>query len=248
MPGGVLSAALACRCGSERRVLKLSGRHVTSARAEAAALAAWDGAGACRLYFAAEDGHVMLLEAIEPGTRVQPGDDGQDAMRVAALLGVLHAATPTPEAIPDAGQELEWRFGRAAAHLDGPSYARGLISADDVAHAREAALELHDSRGVSVLLHGDFIDKNILLDRVGNWRAIDPRPCVGDPCLDAAFWALAHRPGTGVASRCRLLAHHLGLDGGRVWAWARAFAVSEAVLVTDPERARAHAGLAAGGL
>jgi streptomycin 6-kinase len=97
------------------------------------------------------------------------------------------------------------------------------------------------------MCHGDLMDKNILLDTRGNWWAIDPRPCVGDPCLDAAFWSVTHRPGERVKQRCELVARAAGLNADRVWAWALVFAVSEAVLVTDRPRARAHHRVLGGG-
>lgn len=248
MPGGVLSAALCCEQRSDGAavVLKLSASHVSSARAEAAALAAWDGVGACALLFATEDGAVLLLEAIRPGIAVRPGDDdAKDCRRAGELLVALHgvAAERIPAAIPDAAHELRWRFVRAHEQLDRASDARGLVGHDDLDRAYRAALVLHEQSSHTVLCHGDFLNKNILLDQQANWRAIDPRPCVADPCLDAAFWSLAHRPGERVKERCELVAHVAGLDGERVWSWARAFAASEAVLVTDHLRARAHYGV-----
>jgi streptomycin 6-kinase len=240
MPGGVLSAALACRRArdGEPVVLKLSSQAAGNAQAEAAALALWGGHGACALLFEAEHGRVMLLQPILPGTSVEPRDDRADARRAGDLLRTLHR--PSPEQIPDAAEELRWRFERAHEKLDGPSHARGLLTHRDLDDAYRATLALHENRQGTVLCHGDFINKNLLLDHQGNWWAIDPRPCVGDPCLDAAFWALAHRPGLAVRERCAMIAAAVGLDGDRVWRWARAFAVSEAVLVTDADRARAH--------
>jgi streptomycin 6-kinase len=245
MPGGVLSAALACkrRRDGAAVVLKLTAPDADSARAEAAALAAWAGVGACALRYATEDGSVLLLDAVCPGVAVCPGDDdGADARRAGELLLALHRI-PTerfPAAVPDARQELRWRFERAHQQLDGPSHARGLISHLDLDAAYDTALVLHEQCPSRVMCHGDLMNKNILLDAQGKWRAIDPRPCVGDPCLDAAFWSVTHRPGERVKQRCELVGHAAGLDPGRVWEWALVFAVSEAVLVTDLPRARAH--------
>jgi streptomycin 6-kinase len=250
MPGGVLSAALACsrRSDGAAVVLKLSAPHVASSRAEAAALAAWDGVGACALLHASADGGVLLLEAISPGTAVSADDDREDARRAAGLLAALHRipAERIVAAVPDAVRELRWRFERAHALLDGPTHAGGLISHDRLDEAYRRAFALHEQRSRTALCHGDFMNKNILHDAGGSWRAIDPRPCAGDPCLDAAFWSLTHRPGERVKERCELVAHAAGLDHGRVWAWAQVFAVSEAVLVTDLARAQAHHGLIAG--
>ena len=250
MPGGVLSAVLRCERVEDGTTvfLKLSGEHEHSAGAEAAALAAWDGAGACALRWTGDDGRVMLLDAIQPGAAVAPGDDRVDAGRAGDLLRTLHRirANRIPPAIPPAALELNWRFERAHRMLDGPSHARGLVSHAEIDAARRAALALDEQSVTRVMCHGDFIDKNILLDGDGAWWAIDPRPCVADPCLDAGFWALTHRPGMFVRDRCSLTARAICADPERVWAWAQAFAVSEAVLVTDLDRARAHHSVLSG--
>ncbi len=248
MPGGVLSAALACRRRRDGAtvVLKLSAPGVASARAEAAALAAWNGVGACALEYATDDGSVLLLEAIVPGRPVGPGDDDcDDARRAGELLAQLHRlpATGIPAAIPPAAKELQWRFERAHRQLDGSSPGKGLIGHDQLDEAYRAALELDRQCASRVMCHGDFLNKNILIDTQGAWRAIDPRPCLGDPCLDAAFWCLTHRPGEQTRERCELLAAAAGLNPDRLWSWVLAFAVSETVLVTDLPRALAHHGL-----
>lgn len=245
MPGGVLSAALACRRRRDGAtlVLKLSAQGAASARAEAAALAAWNGVGACALQYANNDGSVMLLEAIVPGGPVRPGeDDREDARRAGELLALLHRlpAKDIPAAIPPATYELEWRFERAHRQLEGRSSGKGLISHDQLDEAYRATLELVRQCARNVMCHGDFLNKNILIDNEGTWRAIDPRPCLADPCLDAAFWCLTHRPGERVRERCELIARAAGLDPDRLWSWVRAFAVSEIALVTDRSRALAH--------
>jgi streptomycin 6-kinase len=54
-------------------------------------------------------------------------------------------------------------------------------------------LSLCASAGQAVLLHGDFLDKNLLWRGVG-YLGIDPIPCIGDPCADVGFFAAC--PGT----------------------------------------------------
>jgi streptomycin 6-kinase len=230
LPGGVLSAAFACQERGEAVVLKLSAAHATSARSEAAALRIWAGRGACRLRFASDDGRVMLLDAVRPGTPLVPVSESEDARRLARLMAALHRPLGVPGVIPDARAELDWRFSRAHQMLDGPSPARGAISHPEIVQAHHRALGLDAERPVTVLCHGDLLDKNILVDGWGEWWAIDPRPCRGDPCLDAAFWALAHRDGRDATSRAAVVAGAIGLDPGRIEAWMCSFAVSEAVL------------------
>lgn len=239
LPGGVMSAAFACRMGEEAVVLKLSSAHGTSARAEAAALEAWAGVGACRLLFAEREGRVMLLAAIRPGRPPEPRDQHHDAERAARLLELLHRPMAIPEAIPEARQELDWRFRRAH-DLLGTAHAGLEVSHEQIEQAHRRALRLDAERPRTVLCHGDFLDKNILVDDRDRWWAIDPRPCRGDPCLDAAFWALAHRGGVDASEHARLVAARGGLDPERVTEWMRAFAIPEAVLALDPRWAVAY--------
>jgi streptomycin 6-kinase len=240
MGGGALSAALSCTRIADRRpvVLKLSAAPAPGARSEAAALAAWDGVGACALLEASADATALVLERIEPGSAVHAsGDERADARRAGELLALLHRRPP-PAAVPDGAPDLDWRFPRAQRWV-AAGLAAAPVSPGELDAATAAARTLHES-GPRVLCHGDFLDKNILCDGAGGWRAIDPMACASDPCRDAGFWALHHRPGTAVRERCGLVAAAAGLDADRVWRWALAFAATEAVLDVGPERAQQH--------
>jgi streptomycin 6-kinase len=75
-----------------------------------------------------------------------------------------------------------------------------------------------------VLLHGDFIGKN-LLRTADEYVAADPLPRLGDPCADVGAVrrrpaARGHdpRPGCGIAGR-------MGLDPRRARRWAAVLAV-----------------------
>jgi len=242
LSGGALSATFACTRAADGRavVLKLAASPGPQARAEAAALAAWGGAGACPLFAVGEDGAALVLARIEPGTALTPsGDDAEDARSAAALLALLHAPRQAPGAeIPPAAGWLDWRFARARRWIAEGRAIAGV--SDEELDAGAAAAARLDAGGSEALLHGDFLGKNILLDGAGRWWAIDPMPCRGDPCLDAGFWALHHRPGMGVQERCGLIARAAGLDAQRVWAWARAFAASEAAIDVAPGAAAGH--------
>ena len=170
---------------------------------------------------------------------VTAGEEAADARAAAQLLDTLHRPLDRlPDGVPDGAQELAWRFDRAEQWL-AEGRAQAAVSPAELAAARTQASELH-ADATRVLCHGDLLDKNILLDGDGRWRAIDPMPCLGDPCLDAAFWALHHRPGVGVRERCERVAGHAGLPGARVWRWARALAATEAVLDIGAGRAAGH--------
>lgn len=94
-------------------------------------------------------------------------------------------------------------------------------------HARRAARELCATTRAPVLLHGDFIDKNLLFD--GNaYVAVDPIPRIGDPCSDVGFYAAYHPRAPAIARRARALAARCGLDAERSARWAAVWAVGEA--------------------
>ena len=59
--------------------------------------------------------------------------------------------------------------------------------------ARAATRSLASSASRTVLLHGDVMDKNLLLDH-GRVLAIDPMPSVGDAHSDPGFWAAMRTP------------------------------------------------------
>ena len=132
-----------------------------------------------------DDRAALLLDAIEPGTAAQAGqDEPADARRAAGLLALLQRdPRDVPVAIPDAAVTLAWRFDRASRFVaDGRAFAAVTPAELDAGRRATAALL---ATAAHTLCHGDFLDKNILLDGDGSWWAIDPMPCIGDPCLDA---------------------------------------------------------------
>jgi streptomycin 6-kinase len=76
----------------------------------------------------------------------------------------------------------------------------------------------------TVLLHGDFLDKNLLRSSAG-YAAIDPIPRIGDPCADVGFFAACHPPPTTILHRAGAVAGHMGLNRQRALRWAAVWAV-----------------------
>jgi len=93
--------------------------------------------------------------------------------------------------------------------------------------SRVAALRLCSTARQTVLLHGDFLDKNLLFDST-HLVAIDPMPRVGDPCADIGDFAASHPPARHIRSTARALAGQLGCDPLRAERWAAIWAVGEA--------------------
>ncbi len=77
-----------------------------------------------------------------------------------------------------------------------------------------------------MLLHGDFLDKNLLCARHG-YVAIDPLPRLGDPCADIGFFAACHPPAVTILPRASAIADRMGLDADRARRWAAIWTVHQ---------------------
>lgn len=200
------------------------------ARAEAAALAMWEHTGAAVRLIDADFGHsALLLERVRPATHL-PGGDDPVAIEVAAdLLTTLHrawAATFPFPALEEAYVHLEDQARDNAAYEQRTRHTptRGEAGLQRLAAARAAAMRLCATARRTVVLHGDFLDKN--LRRSGaRYVAIDPIPRIGDPCADVGFFAAGHRPATGILQRANAIAGHMSLDRQRAQRWAAVWTV-----------------------
>jgi streptomycin 6-kinase len=203
------------------------------ARLEAAALAAWRHTGAAvRLIDADFEHSALLLPRIRPATLLPPGDDPAATEVAARLLGRLHRDPPGTFPFP----ALEPSYLRLEARArDDARYeqrasgdpARGAAGLHRLAAARAAVRRLCATAGRAVLLHGDFLDKNLLWDGAG-YLAIDPIPRIGDPCADVGFFAACHPPATAILPRADAIAGCLGLDRPRARRWAAVWTVLQA--------------------
>ena len=203
------------------RLLKLAPSEAHPDR-EAAALAHWGGSGAPRLVAFAPELGALLIELVVPGTRLPPARDTDGAPLVAATLRRLWSRGLPRAAFPSFDAALgEWLV-RARASAESGTVGVALL---DRAVARARALDVEAS--TRVLLHGDFIDKNLLLGPDG-YVAVDPIPAIGDPCSDIGFYAAYHPPAENIAERARLVATYAGVDALRSSRWAAVWAVGEA--------------------
>jgi streptomycin 6-kinase len=160
----------ATRTGGGEVVVKLA-ISPEQAQVEAAALGAWvDTRAAVRLIDVDSALGALLLERIRPGTPLPAGNDEEAIETAADLLTRLHRATPGP--FPFATLEEVYPALEAQA-LDDISFERrargepergnaGLIRLDA---AKATAMALCVTTDQPVLLHGDFVDKNILRPR-----------------------------------------------------------------------------------
>lgn len=203
------------------------------ANEEAIALRAWAATPhAVDLLDADLEAGALLLENIEPGTKVSDEPDVPPVNEVAELLtGLRETAKYDDGQLPTLAQGMESMFSRIGRLLSNPQ-ASPLVASQVLDDGYQRARELA-SNGPQGLLHGDLHLSNIL--RAGQTRglvAIDPRPGVGDLTFDAIDWTLDRAASINeiherIERLCGLVP---GLDRDRLWGWCQATAAALAIL------------------
>lgn len=180
-PGGDASwAAPAVRADHTMAVLKVGfpDPHATVA---AAALLAYGGRGAARLYEHDAEDEVWLIELCEPGTMAAdvPPEEA-DGAAAAVLPQLWQAPSADTFAAPRLTEVAKRRATVVRERADRFSCPLLHTGADLLA-------DLSASDRYDQLLHGDFNQRNVLRSERG-WLAIDPRPMIGDPAYELAVW------------------------------------------------------------
>ncbi|MGW4486304.1 phosphotransferase [Amycolatopsis sp. NPDC004368] len=202
---GNTGRTLLCDGADGPRVLKLCPDPVI-ARTEAAALRAWAGLPRVVQLLDTDLGAgALLLEGLVPGTTLTGADIPWGQVR--DLLAQVHSVTPEPSVTPGPSVTPE-RNVTAPADSPFPAQLRRVHAMFDLAERRlRASGALHHlpldvlrtgrtraeqlaTTGPVTLVHGDLHPGNVLdAGPVRGIVAIDPRPCLGDPALDAVDWA-----------------------------------------------------------
>ncbi|WP_186763142.1 aminoglycoside phosphotransferase family protein [Lentzea tibetensis] len=196
MPGGT-SATFYCWRDTTPVILKLT-PEIDIALSEHRALKAWDGVPSMVSLLDQDlPAGALLLEAVEPGTPV-------DDFFLPDLLAELHIDA-------EGFQPLKDRVDFVFALL------RKRTTKDVDAYHRAAA-DLALDRVEPKLLHGDLHLGNVLDGGDRGPIAIDPRPCIGDPAVDAVDMVYA---GTDHDERIEALSGVV--DGDRLRLWCDAF-------------------------
>jgi streptomycin 6-kinase len=210
LTGGVLACVVRARSAlGEEVVLKLGGPW-DRPRDEIACLRRWGGRGAPRLLHADPYRGAFVLELIRPATIA--GD--ATAQEAAAVLEHLHVEPP--DDLPALVDVVRSRVEQAV--------EQGRSRPEAAAKALASVERLQQEAPPSVLLHGDFDERNLLRCNERGLAAIDPLPAVGDPAYDAAYWAHANRR-TGKRERVEAIARAMGLDTKRVRRWGAVISV-----------------------
>jgi streptomycin 6-kinase len=194
---------------------------------ESAALRAWQGRGAVRLFRHDPDTGAMLLERLDPSRTLGSVADHLAALRTLSELAVrLNAVAPPPglRRLADIAAGMLDRAPRALAAVREPADRR-LIR-----RCAAAVAELLPESG-DRLLHWDLHYDNVLAAHPSGarepWLAIDPKSLVGDPGFEL-LPALHNRwddvVATGdvsraVLARFDLMTEVLGLDRTRAAGW-----------------------------
>ena len=233
LEGGFRSEVFACTTSTGEEVVVKLAATADEARAEAAALGAWEGTGAAIHLIAADfQQSALLLNRVRPATLLPSNDDPLAIAVAAALLRRLHETPPGSFPFPTLEQiyaRMERRAREDAAYeqrISGDP-TRGGAGLERLGAARTTAKRLCATTERPVLLHGDFLDKNLLWDGA-SYVAIDPIPCIGDACSDVGFFAAGRPPATAIVSRAVAIATRVGLNPQRAQEWAIIWAVLQA--------------------
>ncbi|MCU1472954.1 aminoglycoside phosphotransferase family protein [Amnibacterium sp.] len=220
---GFASLALRVRtAGAVPAVLKLQFPDRES-RAEADALAAWNGNGAVRLLESDPRRRALLLERCEPGTSLL---EATPAVRLDVLEGLLPrlwvgapagVGTLADEAARWAG-DLEASWQRSGAGLP-----RAIVD-----EALTALLELPGEQDEAVLLNQDLHAGNVLAAAREPWLVIDPKPLIGERAFGLApvLRDVGRHAHSAVVPALDRLSAGLGLDRERCRRWALAQTVA----------------------
>jgi len=230
MTGG--HASEVCRCvtrdGADA-VLKLPPTRAAAA-VEAAALRLWQASGVAVILLADDpDCGALVLELLTPGTPLGPGDCAGAVAVAASALRLLHRRPP-PGIFPqlmqqyDAAERRSWRDASHEVEVLRRSAPPGAAL---LPLARIAAEQLSRSAPNTVLLHGDFIDKNLLRHHQ-RYIAIDPMPVTGDPGYDIGLFAACHPPAHSALATATDLAHALRYPADRARRWTAAWLCHQA--------------------
>jgi streptomycin 6-kinase len=218
--------------GNRGVVLKLTPDRAI-ANEEAIALRAWSATPhAVDLLEADLEAGALLLENIEPGTKVSDEPQVPPVNEIAELLtGLQETARYDAGQLATLAEGMESMFSRIGGLLGNPQVSP-IVAPHVLDDGHQRARELA-SNGPQGLIHGDLHLSNIL--RAGRTRglvAIDPRPGVGDLTFDAIDWTLDRATSVDeiherIGRLCTLVP---GLNRDRLWAWCQATAAALAIL------------------
>ncbi|MCJ8013260.1 hypothetical protein MUG84_16130 [Paenibacillus sp. KQZ6P-2] len=159
-------------------VLKI-GMDITS---EIKAMSRFNELAICHCYVADEPLGALLLERVMPGNDLTTISSEEERINIAANL-MLHLSvfSDTEVEFPTYHQWIENDFNRIRRER---TVNESMIRYMEL--AEKFFQEMQSLGRIPKLLHGDLHHENILQDRSGHWKAIDPKGVIGTPCLESA--------------------------------------------------------------
>jgi streptomycin 6-kinase len=109
--------------------------------------------------------------------------------------------------------------------------------------ARQMAMTLCGTADQAVLLHGDFVAKNLLWNGA-RYLVIDPIPSIGDPCADVGLFAAYHLPAGAILERAGAIADRIGVSCRRAQRWAAIWTVLQTCQAWREDQAELEASVA----
>ncbi len=231
LSGGTSRVFMGRRRGGRGVVLKLT-PDPSVAETEALALRAWAATPhVVDLLEADTEAGALLLEKVEPGTRLADRPDLPSFTEIAGLLASLRVVDAELDGrLPAQAERVDFLFGLIGRRLN-HARVRPLVTADLAERGYRLARSLAAGERAE-LVHGDLGLPNVLI--AGPERGlvvIDPRPTLGDRTADAIDWAIGRATSAAELSDRieRLCALDPDLDADRLGQWCQATAVIIAV-------------------
>jgi len=159
-------------------ILKI-GYNATESERECNVLKTYQKMLFCKVYEADLENGVMLLEKIVPGTTLRKESclDRRLDVFCQAFEG-LHVKSRNGGVYPTYLELVD----KAVAYMKQCKHDEELY--DCILRAKQLCRELSVHYSQKLLLHGDLHHDNMLLDRGGTYRIIDPKGVIGDPVFD----------------------------------------------------------------
>lgn len=239
--------ATATRDGGERFVLKLCFHGDAEAATEREALRLFEGRGSVRLLEADEELGALLLERLEPGTKLSELCDADDEGATSAAASVMRSLRRPAPPVHEFPSVADWGrgFRRHRVNFNGTS---GPLPARLFDEAETLFRDLNDSADEQVLLHADLHHGNIIAARREPWLAIDPKGIVGDAAYEVG--ALLRNPNDRMLGwpslpriterRIRQLSEELCFERERVRGWGLSQAILSAIWSCEEGDSPAH--------
>jgi streptomycin 6-kinase len=185
------------------------------------ALPAWAGRGAVRLFAHDATIRATLMELCVPGSDASDlSPDRRDDVAAGVLPQLWAADLPTSPGLESLARNADGRAQLMEARAD---QFGDVVDPGPFREAAQLFSALPASSPRTVLLHGDFHQRNVLLSERG-WLAIDPSSMAGDPSFDVASFLMNDMHDPATTGRVDGLADRLGLDRDRTRAWQFALA------------------------